>query len=217
MMPELSRRTVVKALGASAVGMLSPANALASIPQPRSLESIIGAERLERAKFLWSLPEWPHHAPGGLVDAANQFRMTPAFRKALTAIVNGCNAVIFDPEDVSGDWKLRRRRDYSVLALLSYLDVLPRDLSMGEELDENWRATYRYFVAGDAWRQLGWEEPWKYVSDYWQPDPIWMMTGRTHPDSPLPFKLLANKLGWEDIDVVAALEQSLEDKKRFPD
>lgn len=217
-MPRLSRRRMVKALGASAFVLSSPTTALPAICQPsRSLEAILGPARLERAKFLWSLPQWPHRLDEGLVDEANQFRLAPAFRHALTAIINGSTSAVYDVDDENPDRGLELRREYAVLALFSYFDLFPRDLAMGDDFDDaTGRIKSRCFVVGDAWQEFGDEEPWKYVSDDWQPDPVWMMTGKTHLDSPLVFKSLANKLGWEEIDMVAAYEHALKDKRRYP-
>jgi hypothetical protein len=212
----LSRRSVVVGLGCSVVAAFAPEPLLAALPQPMpGLEQVLGPDRMERVRLLWSLPDWSWIKLDDLLDGSGQFRATAGYRAGLTALLNGCNAVEMVERDFDeGLTSEEKGINGNVLMAFAYFGLLPPKLGEGATWEHDGRVVRRRFAVGDSWRALGWDEPTAIVQEVMPPDPVWMMTGKTHPGSGLNCKRISAVMGWDEIDLLAEYEARLAELSR---
>jgi hypothetical protein len=166
----LSRRTMLEGLGSALVTAFAPAPVLAALPSPmRSLEEILGPKRMERVRQVWCSPEWIA-LRGEVLDRNNRFQMDDAYRRGLTAILNGAPAVEIIFDDAS-----TYTVDCTVLQIVSESGLLPPDLGWTFTCDSTPTIYRLRFTVQDAWRELGWPEPPESVQATYRPLREWVM------------------------------------------
>lgn len=195
-----SRRAVLSGLGSALVAAFAPAPVRVALPRSlRSLEDILGPERLARAHYLWNLPNWLWSGGDTMLDAEGRFAMSPVFRTALTAIMNGCEAVEFTHGERFEGF-LQYHRNKTGLAVLSQFSLLPPQLGFDHFWESRGDAWRDAFTVGDSWKRMGWPPPRRYVQQEFEPASEWMMTGVARQDTPFLLKHVTLDMGWGEPD-----------------
>lgn len=196
-----SRRAVLSGIGSALVAAFAPAPVLVALPRPmRSLEDIIGPERLARAHYLWNLREWLWSGGDTMLDEHGRFNMAAGFRAALTAIMNGCDAAEFVNADYDVEGIKQYNQNETVLAVFSQFGLLPPKLGYGHFGACCTEERRDAFTVGDSWKRLGWPEPQRIAQQEWHPDPEWMMTGKATEETPFLLKHITLDAGWGEPD-----------------
>lgn len=162
-MTNFSRRTVFQGFGSAVLATCAPFPLFAAVP--KSLESIIGAQLIERAQSTFPYSEGAWVQLVMLIDEHGRLKLSASFREALTTILNGGDAAEYRNDNSSDDDRKRRRNSLLMLSALSGLKMLPRRLGYGHFCNGDFMAERQSLTVGDSWKRLGWPAPFAYVED----------------------------------------------------
>ncbi|MBB4201061.1 hypothetical protein CCR94_11315 [Rhodoblastus sphagnicola] len=165
MMASLSRRTVFQGFGSAVIATCAPFPLFAAAP--KSLESIIGDQLIDRAQSgsPYSEAAWLQLAM--VIDEQGRLKISGSFREALTIILNGGDAAEYQNDNSTDEGREYRRNSLVMLAALSGLKMLPQRLGYGHFCNGEFMAERQSFTVGDRWKGLGWPAPFAYVEDVW--------------------------------------------------
>ncbi|RED25564.1 hypothetical protein BJ123_13132 [Rhodopseudomonas thermotolerans] len=165
-MLEQSRRTVLKQIGAGVLLAVAPSMSSACIPTSlRTVEECFGPRRMARlAGLCRGAPvrgvmaeiirkDRRQIAPLQLVDDDGRLRLLPEYRKALTLLLNGCDAVRFTVGDES--WEIEQSGksvDDEIYNVARYMNLPFSNYADLDYLDDDRRVITYYRKPADEMR-----------------------------------------------------------------